>query len=93
MEELLAVLRKRPRKSRKPSSHCRTRNVTAITHEDPVRTELEEKNTEFIKRYHDGHAKFGDKWTSTPEFMALGGENSRFHAELKAKDLPWRMYC
>lgn len=86
MEELLAGLKKETEEVKEtPQATAEQGMSQPITHEDPVRTELEEKNTEFIKRYHDGHAKFGDKWTSTPEFMALGGENSRFHAELKAK--------
>ncbi len=53
--------------------------------EDPVKTELEQKYAELGDKYSEGHKKFGDKWTSTPEFQALGRESSLFRDEYKSK--------
>jgi hypothetical protein len=59
--------------------------TTGPKNEDPVLAELQQKHAELKAKYEEGHKKFGDAWTSTPEFQALGAENSRFHEEFKSK--------
>ena len=46
---------------------------------------MEKKYAELGDKYSEGHKKYGDKWTSTPEFQALGRESSLFQQEYQSK--------